>query len=185
MPTLADRAAIADRIDNVASLIAIHGWYRDGDFWPDAYRTPWQDGTPLEVIAAFYVERGITTGPEILAATTGPAEEWPNLDPAIEAFLVHLGIHGRTDDALSRFFAWEDTRRQVEIVADLRECAAALRGAGGDPMSVQPVKWQAWCDRCGEPAPELRDTEAEAERDADECESDKCLAARFGQAVTA
>ena len=47
-------------------------------------------------------------------------------------------------------------------------------------MTVKAVKFQAWCDRCGEPASEMRDTRDEAERDVDECESERCLADRYG-----
>lgn len=36
-------------------------------------------------------------------------------------------------------------------------------------MSAEVVKWQGRCDRCGEAAPELRDSEEEALADADEC----------------
>lgn len=36
-------------------------------------------------------------------------------------------------------------------------------------MSVRIVAYQGVCDVCGEAAPETRDSEEEARRDADEC----------------
>jgi len=36
-------------------------------------------------------------------------------------------------------------------------------------MAVEPVQWIGRCDRCGEPAPETRDSAEEAQRDIDEC----------------
>lgn len=36
-------------------------------------------------------------------------------------------------------------------------------------MSVLPVKWLGICDRCGDPSPEERASEAEAQQDIDDC----------------
>lgn len=43
-------------------------------------------------------------------------------------------------------------------------------------MSARAVKFLGTCDRCGEDAPEMRDSLEEAEQDARECESDACMA---------
>ncbi len=34
---------------------------------------------------------------------------------------------------------------------------------------AMPVQWLGYCGRCGEPAPEQRDTESEAVQDAHDC----------------
>lgn len=36
-------------------------------------------------------------------------------------------------------------------------------------MTAVPVKWLGYCDRCGEPSPEMRDSPEEAEADALDC----------------
>lgn len=36
-------------------------------------------------------------------------------------------------------------------------------------MAAEPVQWLGRCDACGEPSPEVRDSEAEALADADAC----------------
>lgn len=128
MTSLMPRVTTDVVLDMAAGLILAHGHYVDHDFWPGAFDQPWRHGLPLDVVAAVCVARGDTTYNEVIARMAGPAgESWPRLDDALHALLGHLGYAGRTDDDLSRFWAWEDTLSGVEIAAVMRECAARLR----------------------------------------------------------
>ena len=129
--TLADSHTLAARIADAAGLIKVHGHFTDHDFWPRAHEQDWRPGLELDITAAVYVAQGVTSYREIIAACTRPdAVRHPDVDPAIDALLAHLGYtqaYGRIDDALHGLWIWEDHAGQGEVVAVMEQCAAALR----------------------------------------------------------
>lgn len=126
--TTIDRTTVADTLADAAGLIAVNGHYIDHDFWPRAFRQAWRPGLPLDVIAAVYVARGVTTYRGIMAACITPGGvRHPDVHPAIDALLLHLGLGGRVDDAFGEFWLWEDRQPVERLVAVMRECAAGLR----------------------------------------------------------